>query len=423
MEGLRGLPLRLSGGNMRQLARESTRVKALILCRDNVARFFDQHAEREAGIAGIVRQQWALESLPVTNIEPADDYDAGEENTEPMKTALKGHTLGSVPAECVKQEHISGDPDTDITRNKAKTVANEAALAADLVQHTHVVRGMADSEQQHNPLLAAHVLSSSCVNSGLVIRSVPTKSAHVPDQRFRQILRMRFGVPVAMPLAAWRCNCSDQAGPQHSAWERRVCEANAEEPAHPSFATAPMHGLICRRRWRRVVYRHDQVRDALARALNRISNVRATKEPRVQQQRGANDQRRGDIKVSKGGTTWVLDVGVVCPGTAHYVAAGAHEKPGTAAKAYYTTKMHKYSDQPNFIPFIVETGGRINDEARAWVEQLFDAQEEPADRGHKVKVFRDVSRVLVKIQGYMMAQIVEEIRAPDRAVEQGDGAV
>ena len=31
--------------------------------------------------------------------------------------------------------------------------------------------------------------------------------------------------------------------------------------------------------------------------------------------------------------------------------------------------------------------------------------------------------VLVKIQGYMMAQIVEEIRAPDRAVEQGDGAV
>ena len=116
---------------------------------------------------------------------------------------------------------------------------------------------------------------------------------------------------------------------------------------------------------------------------------------------------------------------MVCPGTARYVAAGAHRRPGAAAKAYCTAKMAKYSDQPNFIPFIVETGGRINDEARAWVEQLCDAQEAPEDRGHQSAVFRDVSRALVKQQGYMPAQIVEEIRAPDRAVEQGfgDGAV
>jgi hypothetical protein len=183
VDGLRGLPLRLSGGIMRQLARESTRVKALILCRDNVARFFDKYKEHETGIADIVRAQWAEESLPVTTIKPADDYEPGAEDPEPMASDVKGHTLGSVPALSIGRKLISGDPDTDVTRSAAKTTANEAALAADLVQHTHVVRGMADSEQQYNTQLAAYVLSSSCANSGLVIRAVPTKGAHVQDLR------------------------------------------------------------------------------------------------------------------------------------------------------------------------------------------------------------------------------------------------
>ena len=35
------------------------------------------------------------------------------------------------------------------------------------------------------------------------------------------------------------------------------------------------------------------------------------------------DQRRRDIKVSKHGNTWILDVGVVCPGTQRYVDQGS----------------------------------------------------------------------------------------------------
>jgi hypothetical protein len=67
----------------------------------------------------------------------------------------------------------------------------------------------------------------------------------------------------------------------------------------------------------------------------------------------------GDIRVHKDGTTWVVDVGVVCPGTTRYIGEGAATVPGTAAAVYEGVKMDKYSDRPNFVPFIVETGGRV----------------------------------------------------------------
>jgi hypothetical protein len=39
--------------------------------------------------------------------------------------------------------------------------------------------------------------------------------------------------------------------------------------------------------------------------------------------------------------------------------------PGLAAAAI---KAAKYADQDNFIPFILETGGRVNKVARDWLE-------------------------------------------------------
>ena len=41
----------------------------------------------------------------------------------------------------------------------------------------------------------------------------------------------------------------------------------------------------------------------------------------------------------KDGTVWVVDVGVVCPGTARYVGEGAATVPGTAAAVYEGVKM------------------------------------------------------------------------------------
>ncbi len=91
--------------------------------------------------------------------------------------------------------------------------------------------------------------------------------------------------------------------------------------------------------------RHDSIRDALCQALERIPGVQATREPRVENPQDGGDQRRGDIKVHKDGTVWVVDVSVVCPGTARYVGEGAATVPGTAAAVYEGVKMDKYSDQ------------------------------------------------------------------------------
>jgi hypothetical protein len=39
---------------------------------------------------------------------------------------------------------------------------------------------------------------------------------------------------------------------------------------------------------------------------------------------------------------------------------GSGTNPGLAAEAYAAVKVAKYADQDNFIPFILETGGRVN---------------------------------------------------------------
>ena len=88
--------------------------------------------------------------------------------------------------------------------------------------------------------------------------------------------------------------------------------------------------------------RHDSIRDRLATVLGRVSGTSATVEPRVLQPQDGADQRRGDIKVSKhgnrDGNTWILDVGVVCPGAQRYADQGSGTTPGLAAEAYDAVK-------------------------------------------------------------------------------------
>ncbi len=116
----------------------------------------------------------------------------------------------------------------------------------------------------------------------------------------------------------------------------RVAEGNEpDQRARASFADEPLHGLYCRRRWVRVTYRHDGIRDALWTALKRIPGVQATLEPRVTTPLGPGDQRRADIKVHLDGTTWLVDVGV---GTQRLLAMGTaqtgrhREGPGGQAR-------------------------------------------------------------------------------------------
>ena len=64
VSALRCLPLQLSGGATRSIARTPTRVKALYLCRDNIARFLKVHAETEGNKTIIMRQRWHRTSCP-----------------------------------------------------------------------------------------------------------------------------------------------------------------------------------------------------------------------------------------------------------------------------------------------------------------------------------------------------------------------
>ncbi len=101
----------------------------------------------------------------------------------------------------------------------------------------------------------------------------------------------------------------------------------------------------------RVVRRHGSICDSAWRARWNWDSSKTCG------QTGA-DLKRGDIKVHQG-TTWILDIGVVCPGTQRYVDQGSQTTPGRAAEAYVAIKAAKYADQPYFVPFIVETGGYI----------------------------------------------------------------
>jgi hypothetical protein len=73
--------------------------------------------------------------------------------------------------------------------------------------------------------------------------------------------------------------------------------------------------------------------------------------------------------VHQGGTTWILDIGVVCPGTKRYVDQGSQTTPGRVAEAYAAIKAAKDADQPNFVPLIVETGGCIS----RWAHLFLDS--------------------------------------------------
>ena len=89
--------------------------------------------------------------------------------------------------------------------------------------------------------------------------------------------------------------------------------------------------------------------------------------------------------------------------------------PGEAA-ALYDGKTKTYSDQANFVPFIVESGGRINAAGLRFLSRILPLEAEGTAglaRRPGRAALRGISRALALQQGYMLAQIAEEIHAPD----------
>jgi hypothetical protein len=78
------------------------------------------------------------------------------------------------------------------------------------------------------------------------------------------------------------------------------------------------------------------------------------------------------------------------------------------------------------VPFIVETGGRINAAGLQVLSRILPLEAEGTAglaRRHGRAALRGISRALALQQGCMLAQIAEEIHAPDRAAQgTGEGA-
>ncbi len=94
------------------------------------------------------------------------------------------------------------------------------------------------------------------------------------------------------------------------------------------------------------------------------------------------DQRRGDIKVSKYGDTWVLDV--VCPGTQHCVNHGGDTTLGLAVQRRPTPRSKRRSTQT--ASSILEMGGHVNKAAREWLDTLTapeQGEEVPSQDGYE----------------------------------------
>ncbi len=78
------------------------------------------------------------------------------------------------------------------------------------------------------------------------------------------------------------------------------------------------------------------------RLIKRITGVQATLEPRVTTPQGPGDQRlSADINVHLDGTTWLVDMGVVCPGAPRLLAMTTDRTPGCAAAVYNGIKVAK----------------------------------------------------------------------------------
>lgn len=133
----------------------------------------------------------------------------------------------------------------------------------------------------------------------------------------------------------------------------------------------PFHCLDCPRKTTWVKARHDAVRDRLVRFFTVCEpDAVLTIEPQL-----TNVQRRGDIRMAEGARNIIIDVTIRNQSSQSNIAKGSHLKPDVASGLSEKLKRDFYSDiegmvvdplsaDCNFIPFAIETTGRLGVAAR-----------------------------------------------------------
>ena len=153
----------------------------------------------------------------------------------------------------------------------------------------------------------------------------------------------------------------------------------------------------------------------MASQFDRIPSISQVQlEPRT----GQGD-KRADIRLASKGIQYVLDVQVTCPATEKTVTRlKTHLYPGAAAERAYARKQSHHSGVENFVPIIVESGGRIHPKSCSFIRNVVgEGGSQSPSRGSAHLVFRAITSALVRQQSYMLACIAEELTSADLASE------
>lgn len=353
--------MHLSGGGIRALGESEIRIEALRKARCIVEHYIKT---QEPDMREHVLDVWKQDGQQsVMAIEPKVGFN-------PMKSAdfrekyLKGHKVGLIPEDAIETKRISFDLSDlrDVDYQDRYIDIECMRYGTHYIKHTGLLKDMRDSTLSYNKQLAAHVLSSSVLNSGKCINVIPYQRWYLSNSQLIPSLLTRFGCPPVMNPSKYLCTCTSK----------------------PTMAEQPLHAITgCRRPglYHGLTRRHDAIRDSLVSHLRQ--NADTTKEPMFQSaaniQLPENQRQRADILVIDRSCTRhvLLDVAIVCPSTRTMVSTSHTDKiQGIAARKKYGEKIRKYKshfrdDTREFIPFIIESGGYIHEKAIKFLESIF----------------------------------------------------
>ena len=158
--------------------------------------------------------------------------------------------------------------------------------------------------------------------------------------------------------------------------EVRVCHCGDQFESHPT--TAKHHAFNCPGTSNLRLARHDAVRDLLASYVS----VLVGKEGVVSREKifpvgDGGTSKKMDVYVVVGAQWFGVDISVTNPGSADGLAAGSAKVGGKAAAAKEVFKRGQWSKtlsptqlQHNFVPFVVETGGRLGRDAWSFLDKV-----------------------------------------------------
>ena len=106
-------------------------------------------------------------------------------------------------------------------------------------------------------------------------------------------------------------------------------------------------------------------------------------------------------------------------------ARATHKVPGLSAETYCKDKLAAYTAAgvANSVPFIIETGGRMADKTRSFIDDVLCDPDEPNDAKLAHQLYRVICRALLEQNAYCMHQLAQQLPQPDlAAVAPGDAA-